>query len=122
MVNDLGPASVTSDFGNNAGVIIGPEIPEWRSSQSGPLDVAAMVDDAVVGRASPENCKDGPLEALQFLIGCCADRGLELPAGTIVSTGTLTGVHDVTVNSRARIEFGSLGAFDLTFEPMAARE
>ncbi len=29
-INDLGPAVVVSDFGNNAGLMLGPEIADWR--------------------------------------------------------------------------------------------
>ena len=29
-INDLGPAVVVSDFGNNAGLLVGPEIDDWR--------------------------------------------------------------------------------------------
>ena len=30
-VNKLGPCCVVSDFGNNAGLLVGPSVPEWRS-------------------------------------------------------------------------------------------
>ena len=120
-VNDLGPASVTSDFGNNRGVVVGPAITEWRAAPSEPMQVSVTVDGEVVGEASPENSSDGPLGALRFLIGCCAERGFELPRGTLVSTGTLTGVHDVSVESSSRVDFGSLGSFELAFEPITAR-
>jgi 2-keto-4-pentenoate hydratase len=31
-INELGPIAVISDFGNNNGLVVGPEIPNWRSS------------------------------------------------------------------------------------------
>src|SRR4051794_28127926 len=31
-INALGPIAVISDFGNNNGLVVGPEIPDWRSS------------------------------------------------------------------------------------------
>ncbi len=29
-INELGPTVVVSDFGNNAGLLLGPAIPDWR--------------------------------------------------------------------------------------------
>ena len=31
-INELGPIAVISDFGNNNGLVVGPEIPDWRTS------------------------------------------------------------------------------------------
>ncbi|HEU0134553.1 MAG TPA: 2-keto-4-pentenoate hydratase, partial [Allosphingosinicella sp.] len=31
-INEIGPVAVVSDFGNNNGLVIGGEVPDWRSS------------------------------------------------------------------------------------------
>ncbi len=117
-VNDLGPTSTASDFGNNGGVVVGLEVTDWRSRLQDAQSVTATVDDVVVGHASAVAIAEGPLQALRFLIGLCARRGIELPAGSLISTGATTGVHDVRLSSAARIDFGAVGWFDLAFEPM----
>ncbi len=38
-INDYGPAVVASDFGNNAGLLLGAEIADW---QTRPLDIAEL--------------------------------------------------------------------------------
>ena len=122
VVNERGPTSVISDLGNNAGVIVGPEISDWRSLTPGALSATVTIDDDVVGEATAEAIAEGPLQALRVLIGVSASRGVVLPAGTLVSTGAITGVHDMQVSSTARIDYGPFGWFDVKFEPMTPKQ
>ena len=73
------------------------------------------------GNATAAAVPGGLLQALRFLIDISAARGLELPAGSRVSSGVVTGVHGVNMCSTARVDFGSFGWFDVAFEPMALR-
>ncbi len=120
-VNKLGPCCVVSDFGNNAGLLIGPSIPDWNTLPPDSLTAVVSVDDVVVGKASAGAIEDGLLEALRFLIRLSARRRISLGEGTFVSTGALTGIHDVTTDSEALVDFGSFGAFGVTFESMPPR-
>ena len=117
-INNLGPAVVASDFGNNAGLLLGPEIPDWKSMPPEELPARTLVDGEIVGEASAAAIKGGPIGALRFIVGLSAERGVELPAGTLVSTGAATGIHDIEATSRSRLEFGEYGWFDVTFEPI----
>ncbi len=117
-INELGPTVVTADFGNNAGLVLGPEIPNWQSAKPADLLAKVIVDGDVVGEASAAAIPGGPLAALQFAISVAAERGIALPAGTLISTGAATGIHNVRTSSASRVEFGELGGFDVTFEPM----
>ncbi len=121
VVNERGATSIISDFGNNAGVLVGPEIPDWASRPLDSWAATVSVDDVVVGDATAAAVPGGPLQALRFLLGHCATRGVELPVGTLVSTGAVTGVHDVQMSSTARVDFGAFGWFDVAFEPMTPR-
>ncbi len=117
-INNLGPTVIVSDFGNNAGLLLGPEIADWQTVRPEDLPAKTSVDGAVVGEASAAAIQGGPIAAMRFLVALSADRGLELPAGTLVSTGASTGIHDVEATSISRVEFGDYGWFDVTFEPM----
>ena len=117
-INRLGPTVVVSDFGNNAGLLLGPKVPDWTARPLDSLRAKVTVDGVVVGDASADAIPGGPLQALRFVLGLAATRGLELPAGTLVSTGASTGIHEVEFSSVARVDFGALGWFDVTFEPM----
>lgn len=115
-INRIGPVCVVCDFGNNAGLIVGPQVRDWQARIGEGLTVQMRVDDAVVGRATPADGAEGLLHPLRFLIASCADRGLALAEGTFVSCGALTGIHEITVDSRANVDFGALGAFGVSFE------
>ena len=118
-VNNLGPCCVVSDFGNNSGLLVGPAVPNWSDLSPESLAAAVIVDGDVVGTAAADAIEGGLLQALRFLIGLCANRQLSLAAGTYVSCGAVTGIHEVTIESEARIDFGPFGLFDVAFEPMS---
>ena len=117
-VVELGATSIISDLGINAGVVVGPVVPNWRTLSPDAVTVEVSVDGSTVGKTTAVSLTEGPLEALRFLLGHCAARGIELPAQTLVSTGMITGVHVVQPGSVARVQYGSFGWFDVKFEPM----
>lgn len=122
IVNELGPCCVVSDFGNNAGLLVGPSVPNWSSLSLDSLTASVTVDDVVVGTANASAIDGGLLQPLRFLIAICAARGLPLAEGTLVSTGALTGIHEVGVESQALVDFGSLGSFKVAFESMRPQQ
>ena len=108
-INKLGPTVVVSDFGNNAGLILGPEVPNWRERTPGDLVCETFIDDKSVGRGAAANIFGGPLGALQFVAEHCARRGRPLKAGMLISTGAATGIHDIVAGQTARVEFKGIG-------------
>lgn len=109
-INDFGPAVTASDFGNNTGLVVGAEIPDWRARALDLLAASTNIDSAVVGAGSGANIPGGPLAAFAFILGHCAQRGLHLRVGDVVSTGAITGVHQVQVGQNIRVDFGAWGA------------
>jgi len=105
-LNDLGPGAVVSDFGNNWGVILGAPLNDWRSASA--LPVETYIDGALVGSA-PVVPGGAPLEALAFAANKAALLGLPLRGGAYISTGMITGVHDIRVGQRARLVFADRG-------------
>ena len=105
-LNDLGPGAVISDFGNNWGVVVGPEIPDWRDIET--IDVETFIDDVSVGRGKAVK-KAGPLGALAFTLNKRAQQGAILRAGDVISTGMITGVHDIRAGQRSRHVFAGYG-------------
>jgi len=93
-INALGPTAVVSDFGNNNGLVIGPEIADWRASGFEQWDVATRIDGAEAGTGRAESFPDGAIGAARFLFELMAKRGIALRAGQWISSGAVTGVHD----------------------------
>ncbi|HEX6833488.1 MAG TPA: 2-keto-4-pentenoate hydratase, partial [Rudaea sp.] len=85
-INELGPRVVVSDFGNNAGMLLGPAIADWRARPPPLLEAAAFVDERNVGTGRVETLSDGPLVALAFALSRCARNGRPLRAGDLVTT------------------------------------
>lgn len=104
-INDLGPAVTVSDFGNNNGLLVGPELPGWREADLDALEVALAVNGHEVGRATTATMLDGPWGSVRFLAGALAERGLALEPGQWISTGAVTGVHNVRPGDRVTATF-----------------
>jgi 2-keto-4-pentenoate hydratase len=104
-INADGSAVTISDFGNNAGLLIGPEIADWRTSGYDRWNVAVTVDGVLVGSGTGATMLDGPVGAVRFLLETAAERGLPLTAGMFVSTGAVSGVHEAAVGARATATF-----------------
>ncbi|MDE2134328.1 MAG: 2-keto-4-pentenoate hydratase [Alphaproteobacteria bacterium] len=104
-INNLGPTVVVSDFGNNAGLILGPEVPGWRDRSSAALTCETFIQGKSVGQGAAANVLGGPLGALQFVAEHCAGRGRPLKAGMLISTGAATGIHDIVLGQKVRVEF-----------------
>jgi 2-keto-4-pentenoate hydratase len=108
-INALGPAVIVSDFGNNAGLILGPEVPDWRNRTPADLTCETFIDEKLVGSGGAANIPGGPLESLRFVAELCAKRGQPLKTGMLISTGAATGVHDIVSGQAARAEFKGIG-------------
>lgn len=99
-INDLGSAVVASDFGNNGGLMIGPEVENWRERLDG-IEVETVINGASVGTGGSLTLAGGAMESVRFLLEHCARWGRPLKAGTLVSTGAVTGVHRVHAGDEA---------------------
>ncbi|HEY0115478.1 MAG TPA: 2-keto-4-pentenoate hydratase [Allosphingosinicella sp.] len=105
-INQLGPAAVVSDFGNNNGLVVGPEIPDWRSSGFQDWIVALTIDGRQVGRGSASSFPDGAIGSARFLFQLMARRGIRLQPGQWISSGAVGGVHDAAVGQLIEARFG----------------
>jgi 2-keto-4-pentenoate hydratase len=92
-INEIGPIAVVSDFGNNNGLVIGPEIPDWRASGFEEWEVSTLIDGVEAGRGRASAFPDGALGAARFLFELMARRGIALEPGQWISSGAVTGVH-----------------------------
>jgi 2-keto-4-pentenoate hydratase len=105
-LNALGAGAVVSDFGNNWGVVVGAAVSDWRALYE--VTALSYVDDELVGRGVT-SMRHGPIGALAFTLAKCARRGRPLQAGAVISTGMITGVHDIRPGQRSRHVFQGLG-------------
>lgn len=105
-INALGPSAIISDFGNNNGLLVGPEIPNWRSSAFEDWEVSTRIDGTEVNRGRAAAFPDGALGSARFLLELTARRGIPLQAGQWISTGAITGVHEARAGQKIEARFG----------------
>ncbi len=109
-INDHGPAVTASDFGNNSGLVLGEEIPDWRGASWDSLTVETSIDGVTVGHGGAVNVPGGPFAALAFVLEISALRRRPLERGQLISTGATTGVHPIAAGQEARCDFARRGA------------
>jgi 2-keto-4-pentenoate hydratase len=117
-INDFGPAVIASDFGNNAGLLLGAEVPDWQARALESMNCETRIDGLVVGRGNAAAVSGGPLAALAFALRCNAQRGRPLRAGDLISTGAATGVHSIAVGQTAEATFTGIGSLRCRTVPM----
>ena len=111
-INKIGPMAVASDFGNNNGLILGPEIPLdprtlARSESWTALRARTLINGHEVGLGGAGSVPGTPWRAFTFALKRLVQRGYNLPAGTLIATGASTGIHDVVHGDGATLEFWS---------------
>jgi 2-keto-4-pentenoate hydratase len=104
-INDLGPTAVVSDFGNNNGLVVGPAIPDWRDSGFENWEVTTSIDGIEVGRGQASSFANGAIGSARFLFELMARRGISLSAEQWISSGAVTGVHDLRPGQTAAVRF-----------------
>lgn len=112
-INAYGPTAVISDFGNNNGLVVGPEIIDWRDRDP-TVTVSATIDGVLIAERILDDFRASALEALRFLRNLVIQRGLTLEAGLYVSSGAITGIHEAVAGAHAHLSFGEFGAFEIT--------
>lgn len=109
----LGPGAVVSDFGNNSGLVVGPELVDFFGRQRTDWPVEADVNGAAAGTGSADRIPGGPLAALLILANALVAEGATLRPGDWISTGASTGVHPVAIGGTVHVRFDGKPAIAL---------
>ena len=108
-VNDLGPTAVIAAFGNNFGLVVGPEIEGWADRAMESLKSSGFIDGKKVGEGGAFNLTGGILRSVQFALEQAAQNGHPMQAGSYIATGQTNGIHDITSGQKAHFSFGDDG-------------
>lgn len=111
-INSCGPLVTISDFGNNNGLILGAEITDWRDSGLNDWVVESSIDGQLIAQGQASAFPDGPLGSVRYLVENLLARGIAVTPGTLVSTGAVTGVHEITDGQYFEARFGTFGKID----------
>jgi 2-keto-4-pentenoate hydratase len=120
-INADGPCVTASDFGNNAGLVLGASLAGWRDIDLCAIPVRSLVDGEEIGAATAASMLDGPYGAVRFLLAALDARGIDYSRGVWVSSGAITGVHSVRPGQRFTAIFGEHGAVECRLKDASAR-
>jgi 2-keto-4-pentenoate hydratase len=118
-INGDGPCVTASDFGNNAGLVLGPQLVGWQDLDLCAIPVKTEIDGELIAEATAATMLDGPYGAVRFLLENLTERGIDWSDGVWVSTGAITGVHPIRIGQTATATFGDYGS--LSCRIIAAR-
>ena len=109
-INRDGPCVTISDHGNNFGLVLGKVVPREKWSSLDATEVTLDINGRTAGAATTSAMLDGPFGAVRFLLQNLRSRGIPLGEGWWVSSGAITGVHEVVPGDRVSSTFGDLGS------------
>lgn len=109
-INTDGPCVTVSDHGNNAGLLIGESVERSAWTRLDDMQVSLEIDGREMGSATTASMLDGPFGAVCFLLRNLADRGIEPQPGWWISSGAITGVHEIASGSVATARFAGTGS------------
>ena len=104
-INSFGPFVTVADFGNNCGLLIGPELPDWRTRDLSAVHARLTIDGIEQGASDMSLLPRGPLGSVRFLSANLMERGLSGNEPYWVSAGAMTGVHAIGRDSIAEAWF-----------------
>jgi len=103
------PATLVADDFFSVGCVLGDEVPIEAAGDLAALTGTTRINGAEAGRGVGADVLGHPMNALAFLAGNLAARGLRLKAGDIVLTGSLVETRWLQPGDRAEIEISGLG-------------
>ena len=108
--------SLVADNAWNAGVVLGPEIADWRGVDLGAGRGEMTINGESAGEGYGRDVLGHPLDALAWLANALAERGRSLAAGMIVMTGSIVSTKFLNPGDEAAFTFEGLGQIGLTVE------
>jgi len=109
----LGRASILADNFSNGGLVYGAAVPNWEALDLGGTAIMLTEDGAPFADSSGGTARD-PLGALVEFTNLMMERG-GITAGTMVTTGSWTGMVFTRRGAHIIADFGPLGRVAVSF-------
>lgn len=104
---------VIADNGSNAGLVLGPELPDWRERDLARIAVVFRVNGTERAGGTGAAAMGHPFAALAWLANERSKLGAPLRAGDVVATGSLMGFVAAKAGDAAEAEFPGIGKVGL---------
>jgi 2-keto-4-pentenoate hydratase len=114
---DLDAASILTDKCWCGGVVLGPEVADWRQLDLTSAAVELIWNDEVVDRGVTGAAMGHPFEGLAWLANLLASRGRAMKAGEIVITGSALRTRFPEAGDRITYRIAGLGETSVRITP-----
>jgi len=104
-----------ADLQNNGAFCFGPAIRDWRGLDVLTPQAVLLIHGKEIRRAKAGTPGGHPRRLLTWLANHAAKRGRPVKRGTIVTTGSHTGVYDAPAGAQVTARFEGIGKASLTF-------
>ena len=110
-----GRALLTADGSANIAFIGGSPIFSWQPDQLSEQSVLIYKNGTLVESGVGADALGHPLNVMQWLQRYCVERGLQLRAGEVITTGTCTGLIPILPGDSVEVHFPGLGKVAASF-------
>lgn len=107
---------ICADNSGGTELVLGEPCAAWRDIDLTTHGVSLLVDGALVASGTGAEVMGDPLASLHWLVEQRCALGETLDAGTLVATGSCTGINITPPGSAVVADFGSLGKVEIAFE------
>lgn len=107
---------IVADLAAQGGLVLGPEIDDWRSLDLLAIPVDLRIDGGPRQPTAPREGRHDPVDILAWLANELSARGVGLAAGQVVTTGSATVPQLLAPGSAARACYGALGEIQVTID------
>lgn len=99
----------------NGRFVYGAGVSDWRGRDFTQQKVRLDINGKVAAEATGGNTAGDPLRILVWLVNHCRANGIGLAAGTVITTGSCTGMIFVDPGARILAEFPGIGSVAVAF-------
>ncbi len=99
---------------SNAGVVLGPAVADWRGIDLVSARGILEINGEVVGEGLGSDIMGHPLEPLVWLANRLSQRGVTIPAGFVVITGSIVPPKPLNAGDTSRVLVEGLGNAELS--------
>ena len=105
----VGAPSLVADNVASGHLVTGEPMPFTKATKPSQIAATLRLNGDVMAKGSGDAVLGDPLVALAWLANHLAERGVPLPKGSLVSTGSMTGMVPIEAEDVAMADFGKLG-------------
>jgi 2-keto-4-pentenoate hydratase len=111
----IGLVDTVADNASCGAIVLGPELVGVSACELAGVGCSVSLDGVEMGTGTGADVLGNPLEALAWLANTLGERGVSIPAGSIVLPGAMTASVSVTTGSAISSTFGDATGLSVTF-------